>query len=285
MRHPRGFTRRGLLAGASALPLSFALRPARAQIVPAAAPVAAAPAAPPAPPAVNVHAEFTRQDPRRVAEVVGVSHRDLDKVRALVEETPALANATWDWGFGDWETALGAASHTGRREIAEYLIAKGARPTLHSAAMLGQLEVVKAMVRADPASARIAGPHGIPLLEHARAGGERAREVLEYLETIGAPVAAAAVPPLDKQQRERHFGRYRFGPGDDDVLEVLEQAETLAIRRGEGARQRLIPVGGEQFHPPGVPSVSIRFEVEGDLVKAIAIEDGALVIRGVRVAG
>lgn len=282
MHHPRGFTRRGLLAGASALPLSFALRPVHAQVEQAAVPVAAAPAAPAAP---GVHAEFTRQDLRRVAEVVGVSHRDLDKVRALVEETPALANAAWDWGFGDWETALGAASHTGRREIAEYLISKGARPTLHSAAMLGQLEVVKAMVQADPASARIAGPHGIPLLEHARTGGERAREVLKYLESIGAPVAAAAVAPLDKQQRERHFGRYRFGPGDDDVLEVVEQAETLAIRRGEGGRQRLIPVGGEHFHPPGVPSVSIRFEVEGELVKAISIQDGTLVIRGVRVDG
>ena len=41
----------------------------------------------------------------------------------------ALACATLDWGFGDWETALGAASHVGRPEIAEYLIANGAEPT------------------------------------------------------------------------------------------------------------------------------------------------------------
>jgi hypothetical protein len=28
-----------------------------------------------------------------------------------------LARAAWDWGFGDWETALGAASHMGSRPI------------------------------------------------------------------------------------------------------------------------------------------------------------------------
>jgi hypothetical protein len=43
--------------------------------------------------------------------------------------------AAWDWGFGDWEDALGACSHTGNREIAGYLIER-ARPTIFSAAML-----------------------------------------------------------------------------------------------------------------------------------------------------
>jgi len=58
--------------------------------------------------------------------------------------------AVWDWGFGDWESALGAASHVGNREIAEYLIAHGARPSLFSATMLGHLDVVKAFIAAQP---------------------------------------------------------------------------------------------------------------------------------------
>lgn len=62
--------------------------------------------------------EFPRQRPERVQEMVGVCHRDLERVRELLDQQPALANAAWDWGFGDWETALGAAAHTGRRNIA-----------------------------------------------------------------------------------------------------------------------------------------------------------------------
>src|SRR5262245_22599514 len=54
---------------------------------------------------------FPAQDPDLAREVVGKSHRDLDGIKRLVEKRPALAKATWDWGFGDWETALGAASH------------------------------------------------------------------------------------------------------------------------------------------------------------------------------
>src|SRR5687768_11783515 len=60
------------------------------------------------------HAEFPSQDPNAVREVVGASHKDFEKVQALVKSRPALAKASWDWGFGDWETALGAASHVGR---------------------------------------------------------------------------------------------------------------------------------------------------------------------------
>ena len=37
------------------------------------------------------------------------------RVKELVGRQPALAKATWDWGFGDWETSLGAASHVGHR--------------------------------------------------------------------------------------------------------------------------------------------------------------------------
>jgi hypothetical protein len=81
---------------------------------------------------------------------VGASHRDEAKVRELVTAHPALANAAWDWGFGDWETALGAASHTGRRGIAELLLERGARPDVFCAAMLGRLEIVKGYVELNP---------------------------------------------------------------------------------------------------------------------------------------
>ncbi|MCH8004828.1 MAG: ankyrin repeat domain-containing protein, partial [Planctomycetes bacterium] len=43
-------------------------------------------------------------------EVVRYSHFDIDAVHELITDRPALAKASWDWGFGDWESALGAAS-------------------------------------------------------------------------------------------------------------------------------------------------------------------------------
>jgi hypothetical protein len=122
--------------------------------------------------------------PELVKEFVSVAHGSLPAVQTMLEAEPALLNAVWDWGGGDFESALGAAGHTGQREIAEYLLARGARTDLFVAAMLGQLEVVRAILTAHPEAARSLGPHGIPLKTHAQAGGERARAVLEYLETL-----------------------------------------------------------------------------------------------------
>lgn len=48
--------------------------------------------------------------------------------------------------------------------------------------MLGDLEVVKAIVAAYPAAREARGPHGIPLLAHAKVGGEAAAAVVAFLE-------------------------------------------------------------------------------------------------------
>jgi hypothetical protein len=121
-------------------------------------------------------------DPATVEPFVAKAHGDLDGVRALLDDEPGLVNATWDWGGGDWETALGAAAHMGRRDIALFLLERGARIDVFAAAMLGDVELVRAALEAYPATRDVRGPHGIPLVEHARAGGEHAREVLGLLE-------------------------------------------------------------------------------------------------------
>lgn len=125
-----------------------------------------------------------RIDAALVEEFVGKAHGDLDRVRELLAEHPALLNAAWDWGGGDWETALGAASHMGRRDIAEFLLGQGARGDIFAAAMLGSLDLVKAIVQIQPSSATALGPHGISLLRHAIAGGEAATAVAEYLQSL-----------------------------------------------------------------------------------------------------
>jgi hypothetical protein len=128
-------------------------------------------------------------DPEKVNEIVLKAHGDIDTVRELLDEQPALVNASWDWGGGDWETPLGAAAHMGRRDIAELVLDRGARLDLFAAAMLGETEIVRATLAAFPEARDVKGPHGIPLIEHARKGGDAARDVLELLEAAPAPAA------------------------------------------------------------------------------------------------
>jgi hypothetical protein len=119
-----------------------------------------------------------------VQEFVGKSHADLEGVREMLSQEPALINSAWDWGGGDWETGLGAAAHMGRGDIATYLLENGARIDLFAAAMLGKLEIVKATLEAYPEAVDIPGPHGIPLIAHALAGGNHAKHVYEYLKSL-----------------------------------------------------------------------------------------------------
>src|SRR5690349_22608143 len=105
--------------------------------------------------------------PELVQEFVAKAHGDLNRVQELLEQEPALVNAAWDWGGGDWETGLGAAAHMGRRDIAEDLLGRGARLDIFAAAMLGRRAIVEAMLEAYPAMRDAKGPHGIPLIVHA----------------------------------------------------------------------------------------------------------------------
>lgn len=120
--------------------------------------------------------------PALVQEFVANAHGNLERVQELLLQEPGLLNAAWDWGGGDWETALGAASHMGRKNIARYLLESGARLDIFAAAMLGHLAIVQAMLAAFPQIDQLRGPHGITLLAHAQAGGEEAAPVIELLQ-------------------------------------------------------------------------------------------------------
>src|SRR5689334_16371133 len=164
-------------------------------------------------------------------EMVLVSHGNVKRVRELVDAHPTLAKAAWDWGFGDWETALGAASHVGNREIAELLLANGAHPTIFSAAMLGHLDSVKGFITALPGIQRTRGPHSISLLKHATAGGPTARAVVEYLKTVDAADDRPAAEPLDDADIAKLTGVYLFGPTPGDRFEITASNQQLQIGR------------------------------------------------------
>ncbi|MBC8107651.1 MAG: ankyrin repeat domain-containing protein [Anaerolineae bacterium] len=118
-----------------------------------------------------------------VRAFVGAGHSDLDKTRSMLDEHPRVLNAVVDHGNGDFEAAIGGAGHMGRRDIAQFLIDRGARFDIFVAAMMGKLEIVKAAIEAFPSAKNSLGPHGIDLLTHAEKG--KSTNVIEYLQSLG----------------------------------------------------------------------------------------------------
>lgn len=144
-----------------------------------------------APESADYVPDFPEHDPQfdrpRVKRFVIAGHGNLAAVKAMLAEEPNLINGAIDWGNGDFETALGGASHIGRRDIAEFLLEHNARMDIFAATMLGKLAIVKAAVAAYPNIVHVPGPHGIPLLVHAEKGGLAAEDVLEFLQPLVGP--------------------------------------------------------------------------------------------------
>ena len=159
----------------------------------------------------SLYPGFPGQNPKLVEEVVRYSHFDIDAVHELITDRPALAKASWDWGFGDWESALGAASHMGRRDMAELLITHGARPNMFTFAMFDQVDTLRAIVQANPGVQRIHGPHGITLLVHARNG--KAERVIDYLESVEGAHVPQTNKPLDDEQKRFISARMGMAAG------------------------------------------------------------------------
>ena len=218
---------------------------------------------------------YPRQELKLVADVVGAAHFDEKRVKELVTTYPELVNACWDWGFGDWETPLGAASHTGQREITEFLLARGARIDIFAAAMLGLTEVVKAFVAAQPGVQRSLGPHGLSLLAHARAGDKPANETVAYLEKLGDADGGLKPVSLETKDKQKYLGTFAADALALMLVCRLNRAERLVVDVQTSENQsngRLIhSLGNDEFFPAGVPSVRIRFAFEKGKERARAL--------------
>lgn len=227
---------------------------------------------------------FPSQPAELVREMVTVAHFDLKRVKELVEARPSLSIAGWDWGFGDWETPLGAASHMGNRPIAEYLLSRGAQPSVFSATMLGQTDVVKAFLAAQPGVQKTRGPHGISLLAHARMGGEWARGVFELLKSLEDSDAAPPAP-LTEADTAKLVGTYIFGVGVTQQVEITAdpkiygtkmytQPPPLTWTRKGAVGRPLFHIGDRVFYPGGAPTARIRFaEENGEMVMTVTDAD------------
>src|ERR1043166_5589328 len=190
-------TRKQFLIGGGAAAVGLFCGRALLQAQPGTSPSALAPSTTPesadyVPDFPEHHPQFDRA---RVKRFVIAGHGNLAAVKAMLAEEPNMINGAIDWGKGDFETALGGASHMGRRDIAEFLLEHSARMDIFAATMLGKIDIVKAAVAAYPNILQVPGPHGIPLIIHAQKGGQPAKPVLDFLETlVGPPPTPPAKP-------------------------------------------------------------------------------------------
>jgi hypothetical protein len=219
--------------------------------------------------------------------VVNAAHFNLEKVKELVTKRPELAKTGWDWGYGDYETAIGACSHTGRRDIAEFLMSYGAWPDMFTFAMLGMHKSLMEIIESRPGIQSTPGPHGITLLKHAQnridnkeiSSEDKASvsRVIEYLEKVGnANVGQTSLPYLE-EDKKNFLGNYRFGEGETEVFNVgpysLDPANFIRITRRGLPGRLLHKIGSNSFSPTGAPSVRITFEmIDGKSVSLTILE-------------
>ena len=219
------------------------------------------------------------------SEVVGASHFDLIRVQELVDARPELAKANWDWGFGDWESAIAAASHTGRKDIVEYLVSRGAVPTIFTYAMLGAYDPVKAMVDFYPGIQKNLGPHGISLLKHAKLGLEtegvnqsKAQQLVDYIVSLGNADGEEYLK-VEEAEKEKYLGDYRYGDRAGDGFTIkLNMKKILSlgvIGKSGGALYR---IGENQFTYNGAPSVIISFEIQDAKVISLTLNEPGLTL-------
>ena len=118
-----------------------------------------------------------------IKEFVFAAHKDFDATKRIIEAKPLLLNCTNQAKKGDFETAVGGASHMGRRDIADLLVAKGARLDIFNYAFLGYTDFVKKQITDHPHLLNAPGPHGFTLLHHAKVGDHQ--ELMDWLQEKG----------------------------------------------------------------------------------------------------
>ncbi len=229
-----------------------------------------------------------------VSGIVGASHGNFDKVKDLVGKRPELAGASWDWGFGDFETALGAASHVGRRDIAEFLMSHGARPDIFTFTMMGMLKSVQEIIETVPGIQSHTGPHGITLLQHAKNRLEakdisatdiaNVNKVIAYLDGLGNADVKPKNLDMTEEEKKKYVGEYRFGEGEADVFVVdLHRLGFIQVGRKGYSPRKLNKTDDNTFSPAGAASVKIIFKLKDDKAVSLSVHEPEPLVTAVRI--
>jgi len=245
----------------------------------------------------NVESLFYRYpaiNDNMVSGIVGAAHGNIDKVKEILGKRPELAGAAWDWGFGDFETALGAASHVGRRDIAELLMSNGARPDIFTFTMLGMLRSVQEIIETVPGIQTHTGPHGITLLQHAKnrlgdknisaADSANVNKVISYLQGLGNADMKPKNLEITEEDKKKYLGEYRFGDGETELFVVdVHRLGFLQVGRKGLSGRKLNKVDNHTFSPAGAASVKIIFKMKDDKAISLSIHEPEPLVNAVRI--
>ena len=235
-------------------------------------------------------------DPNIARDVVGKSHSDLEGVKKIVDKRPELAKASWDWRFGDWETAIGAASHVGRRDIIEYLISMGARPDLFTFATLGAYQIVKSIIEYSPGIQKTLGPHGISIYDHAQAGLRMkdkmtdeqindSEQLIDFLEGLGDAKGPEYLT-ISQAEKEQYLGDYKYGPGPGEGFTIsLNMRKMISLGEIGTFGGAIYKMAENQFIYQGAPSVNVSFQYEIDKIISLTIKEPNRSLTATKVVG
>ena len=237
---------------------------------------------------------YPQIDPEIVAEVVGKSHFDLQRVKELVDPRPELARSSWDWRYGDVESAIGAASHVGRRDIALYLLEKGARPDIFCFAMLGKYEIVKSCVENIPGIQKTMGPHGFSLLHHAYAGERMKSDMtaaeqgqlamtIDFLESLGDADGDTYLK-MDEEEQSRYLGDYSYNSNELILSVGQNMRKMLALGPKGDFGGALFKTADHEFIYNGTPSVRVKFKEVNGVVTSLTIEEPGFTLTAFKIS-
>jgi uncharacterized protein len=179
-------------------------------------------------------------------------------VTALLEADASLASAKNDSGV----SAVLMSVYTGRREIRDLLLSRGAALQLHDAVAVGNLDRVKQFVEKDSSVARSVSPDGFPVVALAAVFGHL--EVVRYLGAQGADINASSTNgsgynALTGAVASGHTeivkwlletgadANYRYGPGYSPLLTAAANGhlEIVKLLLAHGADTRAVSSDGK----------------------------------------
>ncbi|MGB2664790.1 MAG: ankyrin repeat domain-containing protein [Candidatus Acidiferrum sp.] len=179
-------------------------------------------------------------------------------VSALLDSEASLVSAKNESGV----SAVLMCVYTGRREIRDLLLSRGATLQLQEAAAVGDLDRVKQFVEKDPSVARSVSPDGFPVVALAAVFGHL--EVARYLAAQGADVDAPATNgsgynALTGAIASGHTeivkwlletgasANYRYGPGYSPLLTAAANGhlEIVKVLLAHGADLRAVSNDGK----------------------------------------
>ena len=144
-----------------------------------------------------------------IDEFINISHGHLGdhgftQIKEMVDKYPELVHAVNSQGD---ETAIGAAAHMGERKIVQFLLEKGAKLDITTAAMMGWRDKVADFLNNDSSQATAKGAHGYALLYFVAQGGDT--EMADMVLKHGG--GEGLVYPLCPLNSPSIFGAVQFG--------------------------------------------------------------------------